>query len=116
MRRSQFRVRFEGKGRFQQYLKSIPRDHVSCGSFHRLEVIPLSPFMRTTVNFGIELMDAALKLANSSNKRREIQYRDGLLLALESLWPIRRRSLGGMTISRGDHYYCSIRREKHLQC
>ena len=52
-----------------------------------------------TLNFGIELMEAALKLANSSNKQREIQYRDGLLLALESLWPIRRRSLAALTVS-----------------
>jgi integrase/recombinase XerD len=52
-----------------------------------------------TLNFGIELMDAALKLANSPYKQREIQYRDGLLLALESLWPIRRRSLAALTVS-----------------
>ena len=53
-----------------------------------------------TLNFGIELMEAALKLANSYNKQREIQYRDGLLLALVSLWPIRRRSLAALTVSR----------------
>jgi integrase len=53
-----------------------------------------------TLNFGIELMDAALKLSISIHKQREIQYRDGLLLALESLWPIRRRSLAALTISR----------------
>jgi integrase/recombinase XerD len=52
-----------------------------------------------TLNFGIELMDSALKQANSPNKQREIQYRDGLLLALESLWPIRRRSLTALTVS-----------------
>ena len=51
-----------------------------------------------TLNFGIELMDAALKQANSPNKRREIQYRDGLMLALESLWPMRRRSLASLTV------------------
>ena len=33
-------------------------------------------------------------------KQREIQYRDGLLLALLSLWPIRRRSLAALTVSR----------------
>jgi integrase/recombinase XerD len=52
-----------------------------------------------TLNFGIELMDAALKLADNSYKKREIQYRDGLLLALESLWPTRRRSLAALTVS-----------------
>jgi len=53
-----------------------------------------------TLNFGIELMDAALRLPISGRKEREIQYRDGLLLALLSLWPIRRRSIAALTISR----------------
>jgi integrase/recombinase XerD len=52
-----------------------------------------------TLNFGIELMDAALQLPISCRKEREIQYRDGLLLVLESLWPIRRRSLAALTVS-----------------
>jgi integrase/recombinase XerD len=52
-----------------------------------------------TLNFGIELMDAALELPVSVAKHREIQYRDGLLLALESLWPTRRRSLAALTVS-----------------
>jgi integrase/recombinase XerD len=55
-----------------------------------------------TLNYGIELMDDALKLANSANKQREIQYRDGLMLTLESLWPMRRRSLAALTVS--DHF------------
>jgi integrase len=53
-----------------------------------------------TLNFGIELMGAALKLANRPHKQREIQYRDGLMLTLESLWPMRRRSLAALTVSR----------------
>jgi integrase/recombinase XerD len=53
-----------------------------------------------TLNFGIELMDAALALPISGRKQREIQYRDGLLLALLSLWPIRRRSIAALTVSR----------------
>ena len=53
-----------------------------------------------TLDFGIELMDEALKLPVTGHKRREIQYRDGLLLALVSLWPIRRRSNAALTISR----------------
>lgn len=51
-----------------------------------------------TLNLGIELMDAALQLPVIAHKQREIQYRDGLLLALESLWPIRRRSLAALTV------------------
>src|SRR5947209_12576016 len=34
------------------------------------------------------------------HKQREIQYRDGLLLALLSLWPIRRRSIAAISVSR----------------
>jgi integrase len=47
-----------------------------------------------------ELMDAALSLPISGHKQREIQYRDGLLLVLLSLWPLRRRSIAALTISR----------------
>ena len=53
-----------------------------------------------TLDFGIELMDAALTLPIDGHKQREVQYRDGLLLALLSLWPIRRRSLAALTASR----------------
>jgi integrase/recombinase XerD len=53
-----------------------------------------------TLNFGIELMDMAHKLPIDGHKQREIQYRDGLLVALLSLWPIRRRSLAALTVSR----------------
>ena len=53
-----------------------------------------------TLDFGIELMDTALTLPTSDHKQREIQYRDGLLLALLSLWPIRRRSIAALTVSR----------------
>jgi integrase/recombinase XerD len=53
-----------------------------------------------TLNFGIELMDAALSLPISGHKQREIQYRDGLLLVLLSLWPLRRRSIAALTVSR----------------
>ena len=53
-----------------------------------------------TLDFGIELMDEALKLPITGHKQREIQYRDGLLLALLSLWPIRRRSIAALSVSR----------------
>ncbi len=53
-----------------------------------------------TLDFGIELMDQALTLPITSRRTRELQYRDGLILALLSLWPIRRRSLAALTVSR----------------
>lgn len=53
-----------------------------------------------TLNFGIELMDNAHTLPINDRKQRDIQYRDGLLLALLSLWPIRRRSIASLTVSR----------------
>ena len=54
-----------------------------------------------TLDYGIELMDAALTLPSSDgHKQREIQYRDGLLLALRTIWPIRRRGLAALTVSR----------------
>ena len=53
-----------------------------------------------TLDFGIQLMDEALKMPITGHKRRETQYRDGLILVLLSLWPIRRRSLAALTISR----------------
>jgi integrase len=53
-----------------------------------------------TLDFGIELMDTAHPLPIDGHKQREILYRDGLLLALRSLWPIRRRSLAALTVSR----------------
>jgi integrase len=45
-------------------------------------------------------MDAALRLPINGRKQREIQYRDGLMLTLLSLWPIRRRSIAALTLSR----------------
>ena len=54
-----------------------------------------------TLDHGIELMDTALTLPPSDgHKQREIQYRDGLLLALVTSWPIRRRGLAALTVSR----------------
>jgi integrase/recombinase XerD len=61
--------------------------------FHRL--VPPAQ----TLDFGIELMDHALTLPITGHKTREIQYRDGLLLALLSLWPIRRRSVAALTVN-----------------
>lgn len=52
-----------------------------------------------TLDYGIEVMDAALTLPARGAKTRELQYRDGLLIALVSLWPIRRRSLAALTVT-----------------
>lgn len=52
-----------------------------------------------TLQHGMELMDKALTLP-SARKQRELQYRDGLLLVLLSLWLIRRRSIAVLTVSR----------------
>ena len=45
-----------------------------------------------TLDLGIELMDQALTLPSNGHKQRELQFRDGLIVALLSLWLIRRRS------------------------
>ena len=55
---------------------------------------------RQTLDLGITLMDEAIDLSSSQHHAREIQYRDGLLLALLSVWPKRRRSIAALTISR----------------
>ena len=52
------------------------------------------------LDFGIELMDEALSFPNYGHRQREIQYRDGLILALLSLWHIRRRSITALTVNR----------------
>jgi integrase/recombinase XerD len=53
-----------------------------------------------TFDFGIELMDEAITLPITGHKPREIHYRDGLILAILSLWLLRRRSLAAPTVSR----------------
>jgi integrase/recombinase XerD len=52
-----------------------------------------------TLDFGIELMENALAMPAASQRKRDLQYRDGLILALLSLWPIRRRSLAALTVN-----------------
>jgi integrase len=53
-----------------------------------------------TLDYGIELMDTALKLPPADHKQREIQYRDGLLIAFLSFSLLRRRSIAALTLSR----------------
>ena len=52
------------------------------------------------LDFGIELMIEALSLPSNGHKQREIQYRDGLILALLILLLLRRRSIAALTVSR----------------
>ena len=54
---------------------------------------------RQTLDLGMELMDQALNLPPDPHHGREFRYRDGLILALLSLWPIRRRSIAALTVS-----------------
>ncbi len=53
-----------------------------------------------TLDLGVALMDEARGKAPDPWRRREVQYRDGLILAILSLWPIRRRSLAALTVTR----------------
>lgn len=52
-----------------------------------------------TLDFGIEMMEEAATLPSAGKQRRR-HYRDGLLIALISVWPIRRRSLAALSITR----------------
>ena len=66
---------------------------------------PLNRFDRLvpgwqTLDLGIELMDDAVASSAKGQRERDRQYRDGFLLALLSLWLIRRRSLAALTVSR----------------
>lgn len=53
-----------------------------------------------TLDIGISLMEAACNAALCPHKLNEIQFRDGLIIALLTLWPIRRRSLAALTVTR----------------
>ena len=44
-------------------------------------------------------MNEADRLKKRDHRAREIQFRDGLLIALLSVWPIRRRSLASITVA-----------------
>jgi site-specific recombinase XerD len=53
-----------------------------------------------TLDLGIELMEEAIGIPATGHRRRELQYRDGLIIAILSLFPFRRRSLAALTVSR----------------
>jgi hypothetical protein len=52
------------------------------------------------LDFGIELMDESLTGSRNDHRQRDLQFRDGLIMALLSLWLIRRRSLAALTVGR----------------
>lgn len=59
------------------------------------------------LDLGLNMMEQTLSAAEWTSDALR-QYRDGLLLALLALWPIRRRSLAALTVGRhvehhGDH-------------
>ena len=71
----------------------------------RAGAIPADRFQQlipgwSTLDYGISLMDAARSLPSNGNQGWEVQYRDGLLLAILSIWPIRRRSVTALTVGR----------------
>ena len=53
-----------------------------------------------TFELGMTLMEKATGLPTGGTMEREIQFRDGLIIAILSLWPIRRRSLAALTLGR----------------
>lgn len=57
----------------------------------------LAPWL--TLHHGMELMDDAVQRLGDPGRHPALQYRDGLLLALISVWPIRRRSIAALTVS-----------------
>ena len=59
----------------------------------------LSPTPETYA-FGIELMERARAAPSATHLLNEITYRNGLVIAILSLWPIRRRSLASLTVDR----------------
>jgi hypothetical protein len=55
---------------------------------------------RLTLDFGMRLMDEAARMPEVRDRVREMQFRDGLIITVLTLWPIRRRSLAALTIGR----------------
>ena len=52
------------------------------------------------LDLGFELMEWADTAHDARQRVRDIAYRDGFLIALLSVWPLRRRSIAAMTVSR----------------
>ncbi|GAB2206644.1 hypothetical protein ROS1_34610 [Roseibium sp. ROS1] len=51
------------------------------------------------LDLGLDLMDTADELQGRTHKALEVQFRDGLLIAILSLCPLRRRSLAALSVS-----------------
>ena len=93
-----FAARLVAPTRDWAWLKAI-KARLAARAMARDRFDRLVPSART-LDFGVELMDQALLMPTVVAKPAAIQYRDGLMLALLSLWPIRRRSLAALTVSR----------------
>jgi integrase len=89
-------------------LVSRERDWVWLASIKRRLVARAKPIDRfnqlvppvLNLDLGIALMDEAMDLPQSDHKQRELQYRDGLILAVLVLLLPRRRSIALLTVSR----------------
>ncbi|MEW9837521.1 tyrosine-type recombinase/integrase [Mesorhizobium marinum] len=53
-----------------------------------------------TFKLGQSLMDRAMQAHPRDHLLNELQFRDGLILALLSLWPIRRRSIAALSLTK----------------
>lgn len=74
--------------------KRIHADAVPINRFEQLQ----APW--DTLDLGLRLMAEAATLPADPHYLAQIQYRDGLVIAILSLWPIRRRSIGSFSIDR----------------
>lgn len=79
------------------WLRSVVRKLEVC-------VRPIDRFTRLVppwqlLDCGLELMESSEALRRPHHCAREIQYRDGLIISLLSIWPIRRRSLQALPVT-----------------
>ena len=79
------------------WLASVERNmHARSMPLDRLEQLQ-APW--DICDLGLSLMDEARDRPADPHFVREVAFRDGLVLALLSLWPIRRRSIAALTIA-----------------
>jgi site-specific recombinase XerD len=64
-----------------------------------MERLPRLRMPWETLTLGQGLIDRAMKAPRRDHLLNELQFRDGLILALLSLWPIRRRSMAALTVA-----------------
>ena len=53
-----------------------------------------------TLEIGVSLMESASDAVPRTHKLNEVEYRNGLIIALLTFWPIRRRSIAALTANR----------------